>query len=214
MGACTVAAPERVGGGGGSFCSVFPDTDAAFGSQGDFFTCCRRWSGSIGGTGGTGGIGSSGSSRGGLDSLFDEAELAGLSLQCNPPFDAWTLHQVACTVEDLLQRASSSQAPVSIVCTVPAWPGWPLDRLAQSPFCRHCIVLAKEDHAYITGSQHHASVKAKHRRVMFECASWLLFLQNDAAAALWPASEVQVEKLRAGWMPQQCAKSRQTKGGK
>lgn len=137
------------------YCSMFPDTDAVFGSKGSFFD-------------------------------FEPTEG---SFEANPPFVEEILVLMIERMAMLLDKASG---PMSFCVFLASWtdtPAWPL--LQHSPFMRREISLPAREHVYVSGHQHlnPAVFDAVHSSTVF-------VLQNDAGAALWPASVAFERDLR------------------
>ena len=137
----------------------------------------------------------------------------GGSFQANPPFVADLMLSMALRIEEFFEKnahgttsgAKASQsatkkrkksshgvfnscstakgAALSFVVVVP---GWPLDpgiaRLRAHPFLRLSLAVPKADHGFCDGAQHQR--RDRYRESPYD--TYVLVLQNDAAAARWP----------------------------
>ncbi|RNF26882.1 putative phosphorylated CTD-interacting factor 1-like [Trypanosoma conorhini] len=163
--------------------SAFPDTDAFFGSCGNFFASAP--------------------------SLPLDGD--SLSLEANPPFD----HEViGAGLERALQWLEDTPAtrPLSFVFILPdsaQTNGIAVRRNAErSRFFRGDCVIAPHLSMYLHGARHTEQQMRRKRSwdasggdeklVVLSCATRLLVLQNDAAAAVFSASEG-IAKVRAAW---------------
>ncbi len=157
------------------FCSAFVDTDAAFGSSGNFFGAVRR--GVLGGW---------------------------QSAECGPPYDD-ELMELAVEVLSLeLTRREAGETAAhagSFVLVVPDWSLRPSRfwRATQaSPHLAHVLVLDKDRHRYVEGFQHQAS-SARTRFIQGETATLCIWLQNQAGRAAHPVTEEKLERQRVAW---------------
>mmetsp|Transcript_27273 Transcript_27273/g.87691 ORF Transcript_27273/g.87691 Transcript_27273/m.87691 type:complete len:366 (-) Transcript_27273:150-1247(-) len=154
------------------FCSAFADTDAPFGSSGNFFSVARS---------------------GGLRGVR--------SAECGPPYDDGIMAMAVRAIDaELASRPAG--CPGSFVLVVPDWRSpQPADfvRAAEaSPHLSHVLELPKEEHRYLDGFQHLAS-SASPRYVLGETGSLLIFLQNAAGARAWPVCEAALQRQRREW---------------
>uniref|UniRef100_A0A0G4H8W7 PCIF1 WW domain-containing protein n=1 Tax=Chromera velia CCMP2878 TaxID=1169474 RepID=A0A0G4H8W7_9ALVE len=165
-----------------SFCSAFPDTDLPFGSLGSF---------------------------------FDFKPLEG-SFEANPPFVPSVVSQMAKHMEFLLSKAEKRKKALSFLVVLPSWgsseksvdtgkrEAW--GEVRHSRFCTHCESLPANTHCFTLGSQH-TSGQVQHCKgggVLAELrpavtGTDLIWLQTQAAAALWPVTAGAVRALVASF---------------
>lgn len=125
---------------------------------------------------------------GSLGSFFQFRPTSG-SFEANPPFVPEVMSAMVGHMETLLARASG---PLSFTVIIPAWEevlAW--KQLTGSNFCRESWRVPAREHGYCDGAQHNA--RFRYRPSSFDTS--VIFLQNDAAAAKWPASEQLREEL-------------------
>ena len=82
---------------------------------------------------------------------------------------------------------------MSFVVVVPAWRDAEAWRaLDASPFNRRVLVVARDEHGFCDGAAHQR--RDRYRDSPYDTA--LFFLQNDAGAAQWPASDGALDAVR------------------
>ena len=95
-------------------------------------------------------------------------------------------------------------AALSFVVVVP---GWPLDpgiaRLRAHPLLRLSLAVPKADHGFCDGAQHQR--RDRYRESPYD--TFVLVLQNDAAAARWPCKGSQAAAAAASTTPTTTKKS-------
>ena len=156
------------------YCSAFLDTDAPFGSEGNFFAAARR----------------------GVLASFGSAE-------CGPPYDDELMRLAVEALDVELSRRERDEAgrAGSFVLVVPDWSEPPSQfwRAAKvSRHLAHVLSLDKERHRYIEGFQHQAS-SARTRFIQGECATLCIWMQNAAGREKYPVSEEKLERQRQAW---------------
>ncbi|KAL1500302.1 hypothetical protein AB1Y20_012968 [Prymnesium parvum] len=142
-----------------SYCSAFPDTDALFGSMGDFF------------------------------SVFGGPQVIEGSFEANPPFIPAVIGEMGRTMNSALKAADHAGVALSFVVVVPSWSEDKADRfasLANSAYLRRQLVAHHREHHYFEGAQHQRRV-GKMRRAT--CDTAIYILQTASAAQRWSASD-------------------------
>ena len=156
------------------FCSAFLDTDAPFGSSGNFFAAAHR---------------------GSLQTLE--------SAEGGPPYDDQLMMMAVRAIDAELTSRQRAGRPGSFVLVVPDWrepPSAFWSAAQRSEHLAHVLVLEKHRHRYLDGFQHLAS-SARARYIMGETATLLIWLQNDVAASLerFAVTEDKLAHQRAAW---------------
>ncbi|PHJ16644.1 phosphorylated ctd-interacting factor 1 [Cystoisospora suis] len=153
-----------------SYCSMFPDIDVMFGSQGSFFDPdfnVREGSFEA-------------------NPPFDEVVMARMVTRLL----AWLSES-----EQL-----HPERPLSFCLFLPDWSNAPseyMDALTHTKFLRLSAVLLPEEHSYWNGFQHfcHSSVVES----TAVCRTIFAVLQNDAGRERWPVTDDFVVRLRRTW---------------
>jgi len=148
------------------FCSLFPDTDAYFGSRGSF---------------------------------FDYAPTLG-SFECNPPFDQMSVLNTFGHIFKLLRESEDRLQPLSFIVTTAQ-----MDFNANfshfqhdwNRFCTKCVQVPKVSHSYLMGLQHRQTGESRYWSPSRDSA--LYFLQNQAGAAMWPATDEKIQLILDAW---------------
>jgi len=116
------------------------------------------------------------------------------SFEANPPFFPKVMSAMARRIDVLLDRARGKEAPLSFVVIIPGWKeteAWTL--LHKSPHKRAFWLIAKDDHGFCDGAQH----MRRDRFISSVFDTGVFVLQNDAAAATWPATPAVEQEFRA-----------------
>ena len=152
------------------FFSAFADTDAPFGSSGNFFAAART---------------------GALRSL-EAAEVG-------PPYDDQLMRMAVEQLDAELSARDGPGTFVLVVPDwrgPPPSAFW--SACERSAHLSHVLVLDKDAHRYTEGFQHQRS-SSRTRFVLGECASLCIFLQNAAGRAQHPVAEDALARLSAAW---------------
>lgn len=142
------------------------------------------------------------SSFGSLGSFFDFYPKTG-SFQVNPPFSFEMVDATAAHIIELLEQ-QSNEAPLSFIVVIPQWTdcrGW--KQLTTCKNKRRLVTLRQRKHHYLEGAQHQKS----HNERISTCDTSVIFVQNQAAAVLWPVTDDGVEELRQAF----CSSKRRKK---
>jgi phosphorylated CTD-interacting factor 1 len=103
---------------------------------------------------------------------------------------------------------------MSFVVVVPAWRDAEAWRaLDASPFNRRVLVVARDEHGFCDGAAHQR--RDRYRDSPYDTA--LFFLQNDAGAAQWPASDGALDAVRRAMalaLPTAAMRKRQKRDGR
>ncbi|CAE8726739.1 unnamed protein product, partial [Polarella glacialis] len=160
------------------FCSVFPDTDVYFGSQGGFFGFCRGTLAKLGG-----------------------------NYECNPPFEEGLMQRVVAALLQALAELDTATSgagvavPASVALVLPTWAAsQALKAATEASFCRAVLQVSGAEHCYLNGRQHCCQPKHRLLRQSEARGSSIIFLQNEAGAERWPATPERLDRLRAAWV--------------
>ncbi|CAE8650193.1 unnamed protein product, partial [Polarella glacialis] len=160
------------------FCSVFPDTDVYFGSQGGFFGFCRGTLAKLGG-----------------------------NYECNPPFEEGLMQRVVAALLQALAELDTATSgagvavSASVALVLPTWAAsQALKAATEASFCRAVLQVSGAEHCYLNGRQHCCQPKHRLLRQSEARGSSIIFLQNEAGAERWPATPERLDRLRAAWV--------------
>ena len=131
---------------------------------------------------------------GSIGSFFSFRPTSG-SYEANPPFDDSTIQRMVAHMHCLL---SASNEPLNFAIIIPYLPdqkGWTL--VYNSPFKRAHLRVLQSEHGYYEGSQHDRITRF--RVAPFDTS--VIFLQNDAGRAKWPATKGKLRLLREAFKP-------------